>query len=86
MTVADACRRLHVALQAALRALPGGVRGFVDRGPETAGFALLASEVRWLAEPGDPPPERLRSALERLRAHVLTADDQPRRSGAWALR
>ena len=78
LTTEQACARLHQGLRVALDSLPGGLRSFIDRGPVTPGFVLLAADLRLLAGSPAPPPERLRAALERLRAHVLTAEDQPR--------
>ena len=78
VTVGAACTRLHDALVQALGALPGGMRAFLDRGPVTPSFVLLGADVRLLAGPETPSPERLRATLERLRAHVLTGDDRPR--------
>jgi ATP-dependent helicase/nuclease subunit A len=77
-TTEAACGRLHHALLEALARLPGGIRAFVDRGPVTPAFALLAADLDWLTAPGSAPPDRLRAALDRLRGHVLTNDDRPR--------
>jgi ATP-dependent helicase/nuclease subunit A len=78
MTTEDACANLRRALGEAMARLPGGVRGFIDRGPLTPAFLLLATDLDRLMAEGSPPPERLRAVLERLRAHVLTGEDQPR--------
>jgi ATP-dependent helicase/nuclease subunit A len=78
VTTSDACVRLHAALRSLLAAAPGGAPAFVHRGPLTPAFQVLAAEVSRLDRQDQPPPERLRAILERLRAHVLTADDEPR--------
>ncbi|HTM32429.1 MAG TPA: UvrD-helicase domain-containing protein [Vicinamibacterales bacterium] len=78
VTIEDACAGLYSALAERFARLPGGIRGFVDRGPVTPAFLLLAFDLDLLAA-GDPPaPERLRGLLDRLRPHVLTGEDQPR--------
>jgi len=78
LTVEDACERLHRAIGGGFASIPGGVRGFVERGPTTPGFALLASELPLITGASPAPPERLRAVLERLRTHVLTTEDEPR--------
>ncbi|MGE0463382.1 MAG: UvrD-helicase domain-containing protein [Vicinamibacterales bacterium] len=78
MHVADACQRLHDSLRGALQALPGGAPAFVSRGPDAPDFALLCHDIRLLASPEPLAPERLRGALDRLAAHVLTASEEPR--------
>ncbi|MCC7033555.1 MAG: UvrD-helicase domain-containing protein [Acidobacteria bacterium] len=78
MHVADACQRLHDSLRGSLQALPGGASAFVGRGPDAPGFVLLAHDIGLLASPEPLAPERLRGALDRLAAHVLTANEEPR--------
>jgi len=78
LTTEEACQGLHRGLVEAFSALPGGLRAFLDRGPLTPAFTLLAADLQGIAAAGTPPPERLRAALERLCAHVLTAEEQPR--------
>jgi len=78
MHVADACQRLHDSLRAVLHSLPGGASAFVARGPDAPDFVLLAHDVRLLASPEPLAPERLRGALDRLAAHVLTVNEEPR--------
>ena len=76
--VADACQRLHDTLRGSLRNLPGGAAAFVSSGPDTPDFVLLSHDVRLLDSAAPMPPERLRGALDRLCAHVLTSKLEPR--------
>ncbi len=76
--VADACDRLHATLRGALHQLPGGASAFIARGPDMPGFVWLTHEVRALASAEPLPPERLRGALDRLTAYVLTDKGEPR--------
>ncbi|HQZ40716.1 MAG TPA: UvrD-helicase domain-containing protein [Vicinamibacterales bacterium] len=74
----EVCDRARQSLRGALQSLPGGARAFVDRGPGVPAFALLAHDVRRLASDEPLPAERLRAALDRLQAHVLTDKGLPR--------
>jgi ATP-dependent helicase/nuclease subunit A len=78
LTIDEACTRLRSALDSALRSVPGGLRAFLDRGPSTPGFGLLAADLRALDPSVPVSPARLRGVLERLSAHVLTAEEEPR--------
>lgn len=76
-TTAEACARLHDTLRQGLGAQPGGLAAFLASGPLTPGFTLLAAELPPVMADA-LPPQRLRAALERLSAHVLTAEEAPR--------
>jgi ATP-dependent helicase/nuclease subunit A len=76
-SIDEACERLRLGLRDALGSLAGGLGAFIDRGPPTPAFQLLAADLRRLDDTASSPG-RLRTALERLRGHVLTGDDEPR--------
>jgi ATP-dependent helicase/nuclease subunit A len=77
-TTENACARLLAALRQAFAAVPGGLAAFLRRGPLTPAFVLLAADLEPLASADTPTPERLRAALDRLCAHVLTTEGVPR--------
>jgi ATP-dependent helicase/nuclease subunit A len=76
------CRRAAVALQDALRAVPGGLQAFLADGP--AGhprFQLLIRDLQKLPALEHAGESALRSLLDRVATHFLTADGQPRKAG-----
>jgi ATP-dependent helicase/nuclease subunit A len=76
--LSDVTERPRALVRAALDGLPGGSAAFLDRGPDVASFAMLASDLRPMAADEALPPERVRAALDRLAAHVLTSEGTPR--------
>jgi ATP-dependent helicase/nuclease subunit A len=82
LTAEIVCRRAGTALQDALRAVPGGLAGFLADGPaQHPRFQLLRRELQQLPELERVPDAQLRGLLDRVAAHFLTADGRPRRGG-----
>ncbi|MBA3885943.1 MAG: UvrD-helicase domain-containing protein [Acidobacteria bacterium] len=76
------CRRAAVALEDALRTVPGGLPAFLADGPTAhPRFQLLLRDLAKLPELERASDSELRSLLDRVAAHFLTADGTPRRSG-----
>lgn len=76
------CRRAAEDLQAALRDLPGGLASFMADGPVShPRFQLLVRDLERFPTLADPTEAELRSLLDRVAAHFLTADGSPRRAG-----
>jgi ATP-dependent helicase/nuclease subunit A len=86
LTAAVVCRRAAIALQDALRAVPGGLVRFLAEGPvDHPRYQLLVRDLQQLL----PDLERagdaeIRSLLDRVASHFLTADGQPRKGGSIA--
>ncbi len=78
LSVDEACACLQTRLEHAFAARPGGAGAFAERGPDTPAFALLVHDLQELGQGRAVPHERLRALLDRLRAHLLTAEGQPR--------
>jgi ATP-dependent helicase/nuclease subunit A len=76
------CRRAAVSLQDALRAVPGGLQAFLADGPVGhPRFQLLTRDLERLSALEHASESALRSLLDRIAAHFLTADGQPRKAG-----
>jgi ATP-dependent helicase/nuclease subunit A len=76
------CRRAAVALQDALRAVPGGLQAFLADGPVGhPRFQLLVRDLEKLRGLEHAGESEVRSLLDRVAAHFLTADGQPRKAG-----
>jgi len=77
------CRRAATALQDALRAVPGGLAQFLADGPVNhPRYQLLARDLQRLAELDGADDARIRGVLNRVEAHFLTADGNPRKTGS----
>ena len=87
LTAQVVCRRAATSLQDALRAVPGGLERFLADGPVAhPRYQLLVRDLRRLfgtdgddAAAGDA---QIRALVDRVAAHFLTADGNPRRAGA----
>jgi len=80
MTVARACAIGAERLADVLRAVPGGLDEFLDRGPVGhPRFTILAAGVRAMVAAEHPDPASLRSLIDQLRAHFLTKAGEPRK-------
>jgi ATP-dependent helicase/nuclease subunit A len=83
LTIDDCITALLARLRAAFDALPGGLDGLMATAPAHPDVDLLARDLRELL--GDPPPSGpiTQALLERLRAHVLTQNGEPRKRLAY---
>jgi ATP-dependent helicase/nuclease subunit A len=82
LTGETVCRRAAVALQDAVRAVPGGLPAFLADGPiHHPRFQLLVRDLQRLPDLERPSESDLRSLLDRVASHFLTAEGTPRRSG-----
>jgi ATP-dependent helicase/nuclease subunit A len=82
LTARIVCRRSAVALEDALRAVPGGLDRFLDDGP--AGhprYQLFLREVSRLRGDDAHPDAAIRGMFDRIAAHFLTNDGRARRTG-----
>jgi ATP-dependent helicase/nuclease subunit A len=83
LTAAGVCRRAATALQDALRTAPGGLAAFLSHGPvDHPRYQLLVRDLRRDAALDRSDDAEIRAVLDRAGAHFLTADGNPRRSGA----
>jgi ATP-dependent helicase/nuclease subunit A len=76
--LADVTERPRALVRDALNHLPGGVSALLSRAPDVPSFVMLAGDLRQIAAGEMLPPERIRAALDRLSAQVLTAEGTPR--------
>ena len=82
LTAEAVCRRAIVRLDDVLRALPGGLPGFLGDGPIShPRYQLLARELRRLPALTTASNPEIRAVLDRAAAHFLTQDGQPRKGG-----
>jgi ATP-dependent helicase/nuclease subunit A len=82
LTAEIVCRRAVTALQDTLRAVPGGLAQFLADGPTAhPRFQLLARDLQRLAELDDADEATIRGVLNRVEAHFLTAEGNPRKAG-----
>src|SRR4029453_5741405 len=83
LTADIVCRRAATALQDALRAVPGGLAQFLADGPiNHPRYQLLARDLQRLAELDEADDARIRGVLNRVEAHFLTTDGNPRKTGS----
>lgn len=83
LTAGIVCRRAATALQDALRAVPGGLAKFLADGPvEHPRFQLLARDLHRLADLDRADDAQIRGVLDRAASHFLTAEGNPRKTGA----
>ena len=82
LTAEQTCRRAAAALLDVLRTAPGGLRQLLADGPlDHPRYQLLVREVERLAHPEALSDAAIRSTIDRVAQHFLTADGKPRRSG-----
>jgi ATP-dependent helicase/nuclease subunit A len=82
LTAESVCRQAAIALDAALRSVPGELAGFLAQGPvEHPRYQLLLADLRRFADVDGCSNAEIRAVLDRAAAHFLTADGTPRRSG-----
>jgi ATP-dependent helicase/nuclease subunit A len=82
LTAETVCRQAIARLDDALRSIPGGLPQFLDDGPVAhARYQLLARELRRLPQLGGAGNAEIRAVLDRVAAHFLTQDGQPRKGG-----
>ena len=80
LTIAVACERASTRLAGALGGVTGGLEHLLETGPlGAARFAMLAADIRSLAAGTSISPTRLRSFIDRLRAHFFTKSGTPRK-------
>ena len=83
LTAEVVCRRAASALHDALRAVPGGLTRFLADGPvEHPRYQLLVRELQRIGDLDRATDARIRTVLDRVAAHFLTADGTPRKTGA----
>ncbi|HET7218093.1 MAG TPA: UvrD-helicase domain-containing protein, partial [Vicinamibacterales bacterium] len=82
LTAEKVCRQAVVRLEDVLRSIPGGLHRFLDEGPVAhPRYQLLAHELRRLPELRTAANPEIRAVLDRVAAHFLTQDGQPRKGG-----
>ena len=82
LTSAVVCRRVAVALEDALRTVPGGLAQFLAEGPvHHPRFELFAREVRAVPDLASAPEPVVRGRLDRIAAHFLTQEGKARIGG-----
>ena len=82
LTAEAVCRHAIVRLDDVLRTVPGGLHRFLDEGPVAhPRYQLLARELRRLPELRGAGNPEIRAVLDRVAAHFLTQDGQPRKGG-----
>lgn len=85
LTAAIVCRRAATALQDALRTAPGGLAAFLSQGPiDHPRYQLLVRDLQRFGDLDRSEEAEIRAVLDRARAHFLTAEGKPRRSGGIA--
>jgi ATP-dependent helicase/nuclease subunit A len=83
LTAGQVCHRTASALLDVLRTAPGGLRQFLADGPtDHPRYQLLVREIERLADPEAQTDAAIRSIIDRVCQHFLTADGKPRRSAA----
>ncbi|MDQ3346676.1 MAG: UvrD-helicase domain-containing protein [Acidobacteriota bacterium] len=76
------CRRTATSLQDVLRTVPGGLPRFLADGPVAhPRYQLFARDLQRLAEVERAGDASIRALLDRVAAHFLTSDGNPRRGG-----
>ncbi len=83
LTADVVCRRAAVAVQDAVRAVPGGLAQFLADGPvRHPRYQMLVRSLEDLSRLEAAPGAQIRGLLDRVAAHFLTADGAPRKAGA----
>jgi ATP-dependent helicase/nuclease subunit A len=83
LTAALVCRRAATALEDVLRTATGGLRQFLADGPVShPRYELLVRDIERLKHADAQSDASIRSAIERVAAHFLTAERKPRKSAA----
>ncbi len=83
LTADIVCRRAATSLQDTLRTVPGGLPAFLADGPVLhPRFQMLARDLQRLPDLERAGDASIRALLDRAGAHFLTAEGNPRRSGA----
>ena len=82
LTPAGVCRRSAASLHAVLQSVHGGLGAFLADGPVGHGrFGLFAREAARLGAVDGLTDAEIRGLLDRIAAHFLTGDGQPRKPG-----
>ena len=83
LTAEVVCRRAATSLQDALRAVPGGLAAFLADGPVGhARYQMLVRDLERLRDLEHAGDAQIRALVDRVAAHFLTADGNPRKAGA----
>src|ERR1700730_3353009 len=79
LTAELACEQAFERIRNIFAGLTGGVEGFLASGPvQHRRWALFAGDMRLLASGAMPTPGLARGVLDRLEAHFLNKDGEPR--------
>jgi len=79
LTAELACEQAFERLRGVLTGLTGGVEGFLANGPVThRRWAIFSSDMRLIAAGGVPAPGLARGILDRVEAHFLNKEKEPR--------
>jgi ATP-dependent helicase/nuclease subunit A len=80
LTAELACAHAFDRLRAVFNGLTGGVEGFLANGPVLhRGWELFSRDMRAIASGDMPSPGLARGILDRIEAHFLNKDGEPRR-------
>ena len=83
LTAEQICRRTASALIDVLRTAPGGLKQLLAEGPvDHPRYQILLRELERLLDPESQTDAAIRSVLDRVSLHFLTADGKPRKAGA----
>ena len=83
VTAETVCRRAVTSLQDTLRAVPGGLNGFLAEGPVGhPRYQMLVGDLQRLSELERAGDAQVRSLVDRVAAHFLTAEGKARKNGA----
>ncbi len=79
LTAELACEQAFERLRGVFTGLSGGVEGFLANGPVThRRWAICSSDMRLIAGGAAPPPGLARGILDRVEAHFLNKEKEPR--------
>jgi ATP-dependent helicase/nuclease subunit A len=79
LTAERACEQAFERLRGVFAGLSGGVEGFLANGPVThRRWTIFSSGMRLIAGGGVPPPGLARGILDRVEAHFLNKEHEPR--------
>ena len=79
LTAELACEQAFERLRGVFTGLTGGVEGFLANGPVThRRWAIFSSDMRLIAAGGVPAPGLARGILDRVDAHFLNKEKEPR--------
>jgi ATP-dependent helicase/nuclease subunit A len=82
LTAEIVCRRAATSLQDALRAVPGGLSRFLAEGPLAhPRYQMLARDLERLPDLERAGDASIRALVDRVAAHFLTNDGNPRKGG-----